>query len=212
MELRNLLNHLITVRCPYCRKRIHYKNPSCDKCAKKFPKRPLTRYTRGVYFCVSSLPYKEPFKTALWNFKFSKERDYSNQMGMLIARDIKAIYGDRHFDFITAVPIHKKDLAIREYNQSEFLARAISKELSIPYTEALIKKRYTKPQRKQQAVDRMKNVQGAYKVISKDIVRNKDILIIDDVITTGCTLGECAETLTKSGARSVHCSTLCSVV
>lgn len=161
--------------------------------------------------CLSSLPYVGIFRNAVRNFKFNGKRSYKTSLGKLVARDIKKEYKDKVFDIITAVPLHKSRFKERGFNQSAELARVISKELDIPYAETLIKKRNNKVQHTLKASERQTNVKGAYKVLNKDIIKNKNILIIDDIITTGCTLTECTDMLLKGGAKSVFCATVCSV-
>ena len=89
------------------------------------------------------------------------------------------------------------------------MARTIAEELNIPYTETLFKHKNNKVQHTLKGKDRMNNVKNAYKVIDKSLIKDKNILIVDDIITTGCTIGECAKTLFKGGCNTVCCCTLC---
>lgn len=211
MKFSNLIYSIFPNRCPYCNKVINKEEISCRKCRKHFPKYVQARYTTGLNQCISSLPYVGIFSNAVKFFKFNGKKGYSHPLGKLMAKDIKREYADIYFDFITAVPLHKKRFEDRGYNQSEILAKVISKEIKVPYIETLIKKRNNKVQHTLTAKEREANVKGAYKVITKDIIKDKNILIIDDIITTGYTLTECTDMLLKAGAKSVYSATLCSV-
>jgi ComF family protein len=111
-------------------------------------------------------------------------------------------------DFITVVPLHKTRLREREFNQSLLLTGPVSKELCLPVKNVLEKTRRTKYQNELLKGEREINLKGAFKVCDDAQVAGQKILLIDDVMTTGATLGECAKTLLTGGAKSVMCFTL----
>lgn len=196
-------------RCPYCNGVIEENKEGCERCIGNFPKEHIKSFAHGGYMCVSSFPYLECYKRAVTEFKFNNKRSFSHQMGITMARDIMKIYDDYHFDIITSVPLHKKKLKKRGYNQSMLLAEEIGKLIGIPYKDLLYKHKNNKIQHTLSRNERMKNVKNAYKVIDKSMVKGKNILIIDDIITTGYTLGECCKMLKNAKANLIVCATLC---
>ncbi len=111
---------------------------------------------------------------------------------------------DWQLDLIIPVPIHHLKKAERGYNQSDYLAKGLSKSLNIPYSGKMIKRiKYTESQTKLKMKERALNVSNAFKVRNAEKVKGKNILIVDDVCTTGATLLECGIALYKAGANSV---------
>ena len=97
----------------------------------------------------------------------------------------------------------------RGYDQVELIARAAAKELGLAPTPTLRKVRHNDPQSSMKdAAARRANVLGVYRVIDPEAVSGKRILILDDILTTGATLSECARTLLTAGAKEVNCATV----
>jgi ComF family protein len=111
-------------------------------------------------------------------------------------------------DIITAVPLHKSRLKEREFNQSMVIANKINEKLGFPVKEILEKTVKTKYQNELTKSERMTNLKGAFKVRENTGINGKRMLLIDDVMTTGATLNECAAAMLSSGAKSVTCFTL----
>ena len=212
-KLKNSVKDILfPVRCPYCETVILKTEYACEECKKKFPSPAIIRYAVGGYKCTSPFPYDGIFKKAVKKFKFGNKGGYAKQLAFPMVQSILESYKVVNFDLITSVPMHKKRLAQRGYNQAELLARECAKIMDIPYFDTLEKFRENREQHSIKASERAKNVRGVYRIIDKELVENKKILIIDDIITTGHTLGECAGTLIKSGCNSVNCAVLCSVI
>ena len=110
-------------------------------------------------------------------------------------------------DLIIPVPIHKKRLLKRGFNQSVWLGGEISKITNIPFDPfILIRTKDTKSQNGLSNIGRKNNMQGAFKTV-KDI-KDKNIILIDDVFTTGATVNSCARVLKRVGAKRVDVITL----
>ena len=111
-------------------------------------------------------------------------------------------------DAIVFIPSSKKALKERGFNQCEYLAKEISKKLRVNLYKDIIKVKNTKEQKLLSKEDRYKNIKDAFALKSEKNIKNKHLLLIDDVITTGATLYECEKLLKKSGASSIKILTV----
>jgi ComF family protein len=119
-------------------------------------------------------------------------------------------------DLIIPVPLHPNRQAERGYNQSEKIAQGIYEGLKISKdpelsTKILVRSRDTPHQLGQGREERLSNLTGAFTVEAIEVIQNKTILLVDDVLTTGATLAESAATLLEAGAAQVYIATLCAV-
>ncbi|MCK5087544.1 MAG: ComF family protein, partial [Melioribacteraceae bacterium] len=113
------------------------------------------------------------------------------------------------YDLVTAVPLHKKKLLRRGFNQAEILARNVAKKLELPYEHQIIRKiKDTTSQSYLDKEERFKNVAGIFSCESKKSLKEKSVLLIDDIFTTGATTNACSLTLKKSGVAKVTVFTL----
>lgn len=201
-----------TVKCPYCRDVIEKREYACSRCAKAFPEFSIVMYAVGGFKCVSPLPYKDDFAMAVKRFKFHNQGVYAKQFAMLMSERIMREYSCEKFDIITCVPMHKNSLKVRKYNQAELLAVKCAEILKIPYADTLKKIKENKAQHSIKGSERAKNVRGVYQAVDKELIKGKNILIIDDIITTGNTLGECAKMLKNAECNNICCATICAVI
>lgn len=112
------------------------------------------------------------------------------------------------FDLIAYVPMTKSALKKRGYNQSEFLAKYLSRFLGIPTIGNLIKIMDTKDQIGLNGDERWENMKTCFGIVESEYMKNKNILLIDDVVTTGATAFHCAQNLRKSGVGKVYVLTI----
>ena len=113
-------------------------------------------------------------------------------------------------ELVLPVPLHVKRLRQRGFNQAGLLAREFGRRLGLPVLfHALVRKIWTEPQTRLNREERLRNVRDAFHVMDVEAVKDRRILIVDDVFTTGTTLNECAKTLKASGASEVHALTVC---
>ena len=204
-----LLDLFFPRKCVFCRRLIERKDESiCPKCKKELPYTENGGILKGNFFtfCVSPLYYENSVREALLRYKFYQLTVYAEPFGKLISECV-AEYIDAQVDIISWVPLSKKRLRSRGYDQARLLAETVSCELGIPCVPVLRKKKDTAPQsRTGSAEKRKKNISGAYEVIDKNLIDGKTILLIDDIVTTGSTLAECARTLGRGGADKVYCA------
>lgn len=112
-------------------------------------------------------------------------------------------------EFIIPIPLHRLKKAERGFNQSYYIAKGFSKAVNIPIKNSILtRSRFTKSQTTMNLKEREENVDGAFKVQSKEKVRAKNILLVDDVMTTGATVSECGKVLKAAGANAVYAATI----
>ena len=199
--------------CHSCRRRMPKPigEPNCKKCGK-----PLLREEQEYcYDCNRQEPsftrakglflYEDPLKESLMGLKFRERKEYGIFLGRLMG-----LYGA---DFIRQVhpqvPIHRKKKSVRGYNQAEVLAREISRGFSIPLrTDLVLRKKSTKAQKELSRKERKKNMERAF-VVKKEAGMYRDILLVDDIYTTGSTANAIAGKLKAVGVKNVYVLTLC---
>jgi len=130
-------------------------------------------------------------------------------LGNLLTSYAAAHLPVEEYDRIIPVPLHRKRLRERGFNQSLLLARALSRNFSLKLDFSSLQRRiHTQPQISLGKEDRAANVRNAFEVLRKADIADSRILLVDDVYTTGSTVRECARVLLESGAQSVSVATL----
>ncbi|KGG79974.1 phosphoribosyltransferase [Caloranaerobacter azorensis H53214] len=187
--------------CTICGKplEIGYLPDRCPDCIK------FKRYFEKV---ISPLEYTGLVKKVIYKYKYGRKAYMYKALGAILVQafeesDIKDI------DIIVPVPLHKSKIAYRGFNQSELLCRYISRKLNIPLDTKNFKRiKNTKLQNELNRIERVRNVRDAFKVVDSYVFKNKNVLLVDDIYTTGATVNECSKTLLKSGANKVYVLTL----
>lgn len=207
----HMLDLLLPYKCSFCMRMIHRKNDGiCDTCRKALPLTGTHKFTKGDFYttCVSPLFYEDDVRQSLRRYKFSGKISYYKTYTPFLLECIEESYGN-DYDIITWVPVSRRRLNQRGYDQSQLLAEAISKRLGTKATVTLKKRKHTKAQSKVGSMEKRKaNISGAYTAINPELYENKTVLLIDDIITTGSTMSECAKTLMMAGAKTIKCATV----
>lgn len=137
--------------------------------------------------------------------------DVFKELGTLVAERFQKnhmnIIGTIPYTLVP-IPLHSTRLRWRGFNQSEILAKQISKYSHIPNINVLVRHKLTKTQKDLNKQERQKNLTDAFKLAPNANVKNKNILLVDDVTTTGSTLSQAAKVLKQNGAKSVICLTV----
>ena len=155
--------------------------------------------------------YEGYVRRALLRFKFSRARHLASGLGRRMALRVAQELPDG-VDVITWVPVSFFRRLRRGYDQGQLLANAVGKELGIPVRAALRKTKNNKAQSSLRGVSqRRANVMGVYRVTDPGAVHGKRVLLIDDVLTTGATAGECARMLRAAGVKEIHCAAIAAV-
>lgn len=207
----HILDVLFPTRCVICRSILSPGKPRiCMKCQEKLPLTQNGGQQKGNYFskCISAVYYENDVRQSILRYKFSGVSAYAHAFGELTA---SCIYEnmDEEYDFISWVPLAPDRKRKRGYDQTYLLAAQTAKMLCRPLEKTLRKKRGIKPQSKTGSPERRRaNISGAYRVTEPALIAGKRILLIDDIVTSGSTLSECAKTLLMAGAEEVLCATL----
>jgi len=211
--LNSLLDLFFPRKCVFCRKILHSAELGwCEVCTESLPYTEFGSKLEGDYFdfCIAPLFYKDIPREALLSFKFRNALINADSLGKMLAECIMEHPDMTEYDIITWVPLSQKRKSARGYDQAEQLAKATAKQLNNEAVLVLEKSIDVKPQSEiSDRADRRANIDGAYDVIDPCLVTDKCVLLIDDIVTTGSTLSECAKMLIEAGARRVVCATMC---
>ncbi len=210
MKLLNwLLEAVFPSKCILCGKKLKKgEEDLCDTCCTDAPWYPGKG--SALQFLDSFAPvwyYERNVRSSILRYKFQNRRSYAAGYGRLLAAKLQEEYPEG-FDCITWVPISRLRKFRRGYDQVELLANAVGEVLGVKPRPLLKKIRHNPPQSGIRGfAQRRANVLGAYRVAEGEPISGR-ILLLDDVITTGATAGECARILLTAGAAEVHCAAL----
>ncbi len=203
---RGLLDFFFPRRCPFCG-RVAGRALLCPKCETDLPR--CDRVRTGAFGeCAAPLYYEGSVRDAILAFKFKGRIEHLNCFGALMAEKAAEVYADR-FDAVTWVPVSKKRLKKRGFDQARILCASLCVDWHIDPQETLRKTGDNPPQ---SGIDdpaaRRANVLDMYEPVSPENIAGKRFLLIDDIVTTGATLAECVRVLKAAGAADVVCLTL----
>ena len=202
--IRHLMEWLFPRKCILCRSLLSKTETDlCTKCRLDQPEYPYGRKkVPHVENLTAVWRYTGDVRKSLHRYKFGKARHYAPVYGRLLA--MRILRDLPQADIITWVPVSRKRLRQRGYDQVRLLAEAVSLELGIPAQPLLNKFRDNQPNSGLKTPEeRRANVLGAYKAVGQERFRGKRVLLLDDIITTGATASECARVLLTAGAEEV---------
>jgi ComF family protein len=177
--------------CPFCKK-LSKNGKTCPTCHRKY----------ALDAVISFGYFKDPaLKEIIHNYKYLKISALAEILSSFLVESITK--EGVEFDAVSFAPITKKRESWRGYNQAELLAEKVAKEFNKPLIK-LIKTKETKTQVGLTRKERIKNLESAFRLERPEEVAQKRVLLIDDVVTTGTTLNECALVLKKGGAKAVY--------
>jgi len=207
----SILDILFPPKCVFCGRVLSKGDEDlCDKCTEALPFADNYGKQSGEVFdfCVSALYYVNTVRRSLLRYKFRGSSQYASAYGKLLAECISTC-PDMSYDLITWTPLSKKRERKRGYDQAMLLAFATASELGDVAVETLKKPHNVQAQSELgDRAERSANIKGAYVAINSELIKNKRILLIDDIVTTCSTLDECARVLLSAGASGVVCATL----
>ena len=222
--LDKLLDLIYPPKCPFCGEILEDSLPVCSDCMDKIPfiedktceccGRPVDEFSYRLcnqcnsekrYFEHSFVPliYKDNAKEVVLMLKHSQHPYYAKALAFLIADKILSSEFYTQFDLITCVPETRKGIKKRGYNHAELIAKELSKLLSVPYENTLIRTKDSKTQVNLTKEERKENVRKSY-VVGKKTFNGGTVLLVDDVYTTGATTNYCSRLLKKMGFDKVY--------
>lgn len=223
-HFKSLIAALFPQRCAYCLKAIPSNALMCSECEKDLPriigtvcpkcgreKEACTCKGAEMYYSAIAAPfyYRGKVRRGIHAFKFRKYSQNADAYAVEMAETVKDRFGSIKFDFITEVPMTKRSLKKRGYDQGALLAEKVSRILSIEHKNNVLTKLYeTDKQHNLSFYLRRGNLTGVFDVIDPSAVDGKTILIADDISTSGETLNECAKMLWLYGAKDIYCITV----
>lgn len=210
----SLIEYIFPPRCVFCNEILNAGTPIyiCEKCADKIEyynncinslnlPRNIETYCDGMV-CVGR--YSDSLKNSLKKFKFSNKPSYYRAFGKLLALKVQNTIQFENIDLIISVPLHKNRQKRRGYNQAELVARSVAKQLEVPFKgDVLVKTSESRSQSVLSRNERFSNLEGLFNVNKAETIFNKNILLIDDIITTGSTINQCSRVLKQAGANSI---------
>ena len=225
--LKLFLDIFFPWQCVYCKKEIHFPYPLCKKCQTNIPinssficpvcEKKLKNLSKHYCFRKTNLTalgivsfYQNPIlKKTIHFFKYQSVISLQKPLSSLM---IKFLEKTNFFSkinkkdiIVIAIPLHKRKENLRGFNQSELLAKSISTHFSLNYhSKVLLRIKNNTPQAKiNNLSDRKKNSKNIFQISNPNLIKNKWIILIDDVYTSGSTMQEAARILKKSGAKKV---------
>ncbi len=157
--------------------------------------------------------FEGPVRELVHRFKYGKKVQHSRPLALLAARELAGFAAESAADLVIPVPLHRKRLRQRGFNQAVLLGEVLGKQWRLPLARsALSRIRWTEPQVNLSAAERGANVRGAFAVRDPNAIEGRRIILVDDVYTTGSTVAECARTLKKGGAEAVFVVTVARAV
>lgn len=209
-KLRNLLLFFYPARCINCGKLVNDKYPFCNECLKIFKPKRRERFIEvnsKKIKCISAFHYEGKIRESICDFKFRDRKSYSKFFAESISKIFACDDKIEDFDYITAVPLSKQRYKERGYNQAEIVAKDLGKIINVEYFDILKKVKNNKIQHTLNLEERKNNVKNVYDVQGEINIKDKKIIICDDIITSGNTLAECVRVLLELGAVEVVCVT-----
>ncbi len=200
---------LPTIGSSYCEKCGAYLGPytkpakTCSRCKSEL------KYLKKV---VALFRYKDTAKELIHRLKFDRERHVAYCLANMLASHLSTDDFISKIDFMIPVPLHWKREMHRTFNQSEIICSTLAKKLGLKYrTNILVRTKATREQSKLKHRERLNNLKDAFalSLVKKHKIRNKTILLVDDVMTTGATMSECAKVLKKGGAKRIYGVVVC---
>ena len=205
-----LLDLLFPPKCVLCKKLLAREETDiCHHCRQIAPEMEKPNFRLSFVAGWTALwYYKDDVRSSVLRFKFGGKRSYALSYGRALAMHLQQ-KGFSQYDILSYIPVSPLRKLHRGYDQVELIATTVAEELGVKLIPTLRKIRNTPPQSGFKDVSqRRANVLGAYKIKDASLVRGKQILLLDDVITTGATASECARVLLVAGAKEVYCAAM----
>lgn len=198
------------------------ENVVCTNCIVGFPRTNFHRFANNkmekqfwgkvmveAAFAFFYFQKRGRIQRLLHTLKYKKNPEIGEKLGSLYAAELMAENKLHSIDYIIAIPLHKKKMKVRGYNQSLCFAEGISKQLNKPILRNCLRRvKNNATQTKKSRFERFKNVATVFKVRKASELKNKHLLLVDDVMTTGSTLAACVQLFNKIEGCKVTIATI----
>lgn len=224
--LKDFINLLFPRQCLHCKKNID-QDFLCDDCLKTI------KFTNDYLYPTSSQCYlrlhsglkikfgmsmclfqkKTAIRDLMHGLKYGHQPKIGVWLGKMCGEKLLQYHFDSHIDLIIPIPLHMQRLKSRGYNQSTMFAKGLSEKLNRPvYEDIVIRIKNTPTQTTQHRNERFENVKDSFEVISPQKVEGKNILLVDDIITTGATLISCGNEILKYKPKNLSVITIATAI
>jgi ComF family protein len=223
-ELKNSLLHILFPHvCDGCGSDlINEESTLCIKCIAEMPgtnfhlhtnnpvekifwgRVPITGATAQYYFTKESL-----MQSLMHQVKYKGNKELGKQLGRLMGYDLQKSNRFNTVDLLVPLPLFPSKEKRRGYNQATVLCEGIAEIMNIEIaSDVIVRTQYTETQTRKGRIERWQNMEGKFELVNPEKIRNKNILLVDDVITTGATLEACAHELLQASPK-LTIATLC---
>lgn len=180
----NQIQRIPSLHCKVC-KSLSIENDICIECDKRLP----------LFINLSTIGiYNGLIKTLIYDYKYQKIKSHAKPLSYLLSESIKKEINYKNISFITSIPLSEEKIKSRGFNQAYLLSKELSNILKIPYKEIFSRIKDTKPQFSLSYEERKDNLKDAF-TLSYTNIKDKKILIVDDIFTTGTTIQEVCKLL-----------------
>ncbi|MCX6173255.1 MAG: ComF family protein [Ignavibacteriales bacterium] len=204
---KNKLTNAEIVVCNSCLSKIKHADSERieNEFARKFKNEKIIKGFTSLFVFEKDKELQDIIHDLKYNGKFN----IGIFLGKLLAAAVNDKIQEWKIDLIIPIPLHHLKRAERGYNQSDFIAKGMKKILLVPVKSRLIKRvRFTETQTSRNLVERKENIKDAFALHRNKLLQNKNVLLVDDVITTGATIAECGRIILESGAANVYATSV----
>lgn len=219
----DVINLLFPLLCNACGAHLHYgEKEICSHCLYDLPYTDFHLHADNpvaqqfwsrvpLNAAMAMLYFKKGNKVQqlMHSLKYKSQTELGHILGNLLGEKLRQSQAYAHVDAIVPVPLHARKEKLRGYNQSLFIANGIAEVLDVPVKNAnLLRRKATESQTKKSRYTRYENMEAVFEVRGAEELRDRHILLIDDVITTGATLEACANALLNIGVKKISIATI----
>ena len=218
----NIFDFILPRFCCSCKLKLSPNQETmCGACLSKIQRSTPTRLQRefdrkfagkniiSEFYSPFVFEKDKELQHAIHALKYDKKFPVGIFLGKVLASEIKKHSSNWQFDLVIPIPLHQLKKAERGYNQSYYIAKGVGNILKVRVSDRVVKRiKYTESQTTMNLNEREENISGAFKLKKSNDVRGKNILLIDDVITTGATISECGKILLEAGANKIYAASI----
>lgn len=207
--LTRIIDSIFPPRCLLCGLIVGFENSICEACSEKL--KPVKDHNNHKLIAgiksLSVFIYDKNSSSVMVRLKQSGDENIAEYLGKEIVNLINKTYPHICFDIVTTVPMSSKKYKEYGFNHSELLSEVIADKMKIQHIPDLLgRSDDSRPQHELSAIDRILNAKNSYFILKQISLKGKNILLIDDIITTGATLEICSELILSMGAKNVYCA------